>query len=61
MEPADCADVHLSVDGVKESNSGQQNLTIVSICFGNSLYVLRVYIPLVGVPGSKPDVETVLR
>ena len=57
----DCSDIHLSVDGVKESNSGRRNLTIVSVRIGNSLYVLRVYNPLMGVSGAKPDVETVMR
>ena len=51
----DLLHAHISADGVRESQKGTRTLIILSVCFGECIYLHSVLNPLIGVPASCPS------
>ena len=56
-----CRKVDISLDGVAESPHAKRTMYILSVRFGQSIYIWRVYNYLTGVTNAKPTVDQVLR
>lgn len=57
----DCQHLDLSVDGVRETNTGRRTFHIMSVRLGGNIYMYRIFNPLIGNPLAKPDLEAVYR
>ena len=51
----------VSIYGVQDTKKGKRTFIAVSVRISRCLYLWRVYHPLVGVKGSKPNIHQILR
>ncbi len=50
----------LSVDGVQESHKGKKKFHVVTIRFGQSIFLYKIFNPLVGHPAAQPSLGELL-
>ncbi len=50
----------LSIDGVQESHKGKKKFHVVTIRFGDSIYLYKIFNPLIGHPAAHPSLGELL-